>query len=183
MQIVTVDSIHQEVLRQKAEEIPLTQLNEALSIGELLIDTAKNLGSFAGLAAPQIGISKAVFIYSYDRTLEHVELVINPTIEFLGDEKHERWEACFSVIKGREYKIALLTRYDKIKVSYYNSDGDKIQKVLDGFAAQVFQHEYDHLQGIVNIEKPGSEVKPFKSKEDFDAFMKKVREEDSKRYN
>ncbi len=178
--IVTIDGSRQDILRKRAEAV--TNVYECREIVEKLLLTAEQLGVFAGLAAPQVGFSKRVFIFSPNRTKENIEVVINPEIGACLGRGIKRWEACFSVIFGKQYRVAKVTRYESIKVSYLNKKGDRVSKVLDGFAAQVFQHEFDHLEGIVNIEKKDAVVKSFASKEEFDAFMDKVREKDRLRY-
>lgn len=178
--IVTIDGPNKDMLRQVAR--PIKNLTESKEIVTKLLQVSETLGSFAGLAAPQVGYSARVFIYSFDRTKENMEVVINPGIYAYIGPATRRWEACFSVIFGEKYMAAEVTRFEKIKVSYLNKDGVRVSKDLDGFGAQVFQHEYDHLEGIVNIEKKGAVVKTFANREEFEKFMTKVRAEDSQRY-
>ena len=176
----------QNVLSTKTKDIGKDELFLAIEIGERLKVTLASKGPVAaGLAAPQIGISRSVFIYSYDRTPEHLTLVINPTFEPIGDKVVEGWEACFSGMKPNgEKSVAKMQRFEVIRVTYMNEKGEMVKRVLDGFAAKVFQHEYDHLQGYVNIGHPKAlEVKTFPNSESFEAFMTTVRAEDKRRYN
>lgn len=64
-----------------------------------------------------------------------------------------------------------------------NVKGKKVEKLLEGFAAKVFQHEYDHLQGIENIYREDAIVMDFTTKEEMLTFMQQVKKEDSLRYN
>ena len=57
-----------------------------------------------------------------------------------------------------------------------------VEKILDGFAAKVFQHEYDHLQGMVNLNRPDAQVREFESKAAMDSFLSEVKKADSERY-
>jgi peptide deformylase len=57
-----------------------------------------------------------------------------------------------------------------------------VDSLLDGFAARAFQHEYDHLQGIVNIHRQDAEIKVFETQEALFAFMSQVKKEDSQHY-
>lgn len=181
--IVTVDGPNKEVLKRKTEKIGNNELDLAREIGNKLLQALTPLLPAAGLAAPQIGISKSVFIYSYDRTAENLELVINPTFIPVGEEKIQGWEGCFSVLLSNGvWKLANIPRYKKIQVSYLNSKGEKIEKILEGFAAKVFQHEYDHLQGITNIERNDAQINSFDSKENLLHFMQNVKKEDSVHY-
>ena len=93
IKIVTFDSRSGDVLHKKVEEIKDDELDLAKEIAEKLIASLKPHGNAAGLAAPQIGISKAVFIYSYDRNPEHIEVVINPTLTPATGDIVEGWEA------------------------------------------------------------------------------------------
>jgi peptide deformylase len=181
LQIVTVDQPEHSILNRQTEEIQIHELALAQDIGEKLLLALKPYFPAAGLAAPQIGINKAVFIYSYDRDPKHLEIVINPTFTPIDEEKVEGWEGCLSVITTT-WKIAKVPRYEKIHAVYLNQKGEWIEKDLEGFAAKVFQHEYDHLQGIVNIDRHDAIVKEFASKEELEAFMQAVKKEDATRY-
>ena len=181
--IVTIDSPLQGVLKQKTEEIRRDELFLAREIVEKLGLALKPYLPAAGLAAPQIGIGKSVFIFSYDRDPKNLEAVINPSFTPVGDAKVEGWEGCFSVILSNgTWKLAKIPRYEAIRVQYLNLEGTKKEKTLEGFAAKVFQHEYDHLQGIENIDREDAVVKDFSTKEEMLDFMKQVKKEDSVRY-
>jgi peptide deformylase len=181
--IVTVDSSQAEVLRRKAENIQESELGIAKEISEKLYAALEPYFPAAGLAAPQIGISKAVFIFSYDRDPKHLEVVINPTWKPLGDAKVKGWENCISAMPQRgTIRSAKLSRYEKIEVSYLTIEGEKVERVLEGFAAKAFQHEYDHLQGIVNIDREDAEVKSFENRQEFTAFMQDLKKQDAARY-
>ena len=183
IKIVTVDSPNKEVLRKKTENIESHELPMAKEIADKLISALKPLMPAAGLAAPQIGYSKSVFIYTYDRDPKNIEVVINPEFIPIGDNKMEGWEGCFSsILTDGVRKIAKVPRYEKIRVSYLDINGVKVEKELDGFAAKVFQHEYDHLQGIVNIDRKDALVKSFDSQESMKNFMDEVKRADAANY-
>ena len=88
-----------------------------------------------GIAAPQIGVSERV-----PRTV-----LINPTVELLGDETEEGWEGCLSLpgLKG------LVTRAKRIRYTGYSLEGERIEREAEGFHASVVQHEFDLLEGIL----------------------------------
>jgi peptide deformylase len=154
IQIVTIDSPLQHILKMKTEEIRADELPLAQEIAQKLLAALQPHLPAAGLAAPQIGISKSVFIFSFDRDPKNLEAVINPSFVPIGEAKIEGWEGCFSVIlSNNTWRLAKIPRYESIQVQYLDIEGKKVGKILDGFAAKVFQHEYDHLQGIENIEK------------------------------
>jgi len=183
VKIVTVDSPLQEVLRRKTEEIKEEELHLAREIAAKLFLALKPYLPAAGLAAPQIGISKSIFIFSFDRDPKNLEVVINPSFVPVGNAQVKGWEGCFSVILSeRTWKLANVPRYETIKVTFLNLDGQRVEKTLTGFAAKVFQHEYDHLQGIENIDRDDAVVKVFTTREELEKYMQEVKKEDATRY-
>lgn len=183
IQIVTIDSPLQHVLKTKTEQIEANELHLAREIVDKLFLGLKPYLPAAGLAAPQIGISKSVFIFSFDRDPNNLEGVINPSFTPVGNGKIEGWEGCFSVMLSNNcWKLAKIPRYETIKVEYLNVEGEKVEKILEGFAAKVFQHEYDHLQGLENIDREDAVVMDFTSEEEMLHFMEQVKKEDSLRY-
>jgi peptide deformylase len=182
--IVTVDSSEAHVLSTKTTEITKEEFDLAREIASRLYQALQPYFPAAGIAAPQIGIGKSIFLFSYDRNPEHLEAVINPTITPVGDATVEEWETCFSVFLSSScWQCAKIARYEKIQVAYLNLQGEKIEKTLEGFAAKAFQHEFDHLQGWINIYRDEAEVKSFRSKEALLRFMQEVKKQDALRYH
>ncbi len=109
-----------------------------------------------GLAAPQIGISKQIVIvasrpsprYSQAPLMEPT-VMINPRFVALSEEKEKGWEGCLSIPGIR----ALVPRYTAIEVTYTNIEGHAVQQQFDSFVARIFQHEYDHLEGKVYLDR------------------------------
>lgn len=183
MKIITVDSKEEIFLKTKAEPIREYEWALAREIVEKLHVALKPYLPAAGLAAPQIGFSKAVFIFSFDRDPKHLEGIINPTFVPLGEATTEAWEGCLStVLCEKNRRIARLRRFDQIRVNYQDLDGKSITKILEGFGARVFQHEHDHLQGIVNIDRSDAEVKSFESEQEMLDFIQKVKQKDAAHY-
>ncbi len=185
MQIVTVDNDAHKCLSTKAEYVVTTKegLLEAKKIADDMVDTLTPLMPAAGLAAPQIDVSKRMFIYSWDRSLEHLDVAINPSFESIDKKIISGWEACFSTILGdAPYKIAFVPRYTKILVTYTTLEGTTKKLILKGFAAKVFQHEYDHLEGIVNVKRSDIEVKSFFTKQAQLDFMTEIKKKDAVHY-
>ncbi|MEY3197254.1 MAG: hypothetical protein RLZZ59_622 [Pseudomonadota bacterium] len=183
--ITLMDNDHNALL-EKAAPIEITKdgLEEARKIDKELRETLSPLMPAAGLAAPQIGISKKIFIYSWDRSEDNMETAINPTLENIGEKMATKWEACFSTLPDKgPVEAALVSRSDKVLVTYTNLEGKKVKKILEGFAAKVFQHEYDHLEGVVNTRKKGViEVKNFPSKKEFSEFISNIKKQDKVNY-
>lgn len=183
LKIVTIDGPLHDILKQKAEMIREDEWSLAEEIADKLFLALKPYMPAAGLAAPQIGISKAMFIYSYDRDPKNLEIVINPSFEPIGDEKIVGWEGCFSILLSNGiWKLAKVPRYERISVAYLNLKGERTEKILEGFAAKVFQHEYDHLQGIENIDRLDAEIKDFDSREELLSFLQDVKKADANHY-
>lgn len=181
--ILTLDSPQAFILKAKTEDIQEDEFLLAQKIADQLYQSLAPFFPAAGLAAPQIGISKSIFIFTPDRDPKNIEVVINPSFEPLTEGKIEGWESCFSaLLKSGVCECAKVSRYDSIRVSYLTLKGEKVEKDLHGFAAKVFQHEYDHLQGVVNVLRPDAEVKKFENRQDFTTFMQEVKKLDATRY-
>ena len=93
-----------------------------------------------GLAAPQCGISKRIFVMGNP---DHLVACINPEI-ISGTERVRDQEGCLSFPDLWMY----VERYKDISVKYYNVAGEKVEQELTGLMARVYQHERDHLDGI-----------------------------------
>lgn len=94
-----------------------------------------------GLAAPQIGISYAVFVLNVTRPMA----VINPVIVSQGDRMWEEIEGCLS-LPGQKFKVI---RPRKIKARWLDVDGKEQCATFEGWTSRAFQHEYDHLSGTL----------------------------------
>lgn len=93
-----------------------------------------------GLAAPQCGVSKRIFVMGNP---DHLVACINPEI-ISGTERVRDQEGCLSFPDLWMY----VERYKDISVKYYNVAGEKVEQELTGLMARVFQHEHNHLDGI-----------------------------------
>lgn len=109
-----------------------------------------------GLAAPQVGVSLQLFLVSpfgkqaYPHTrIEDTLVVINPEIEKISNKTVTSWEGCLSIpgIWG------LVNRPKDIRVTYTNRLGERCSEEYHEFEARVFLHEFDHLNGIVFLDK------------------------------
>ncbi len=130
-------------------------------IKELIKDMGETMFSDAGvgLAAPQIGINKRVMIYDshamdpeYDEEPREITALINPEIiashgSFISED-----EGCLSVVDYR----ANVKRYEKVRVKALSIDGKELEFDAEGVLAIIMQHEIDHLDGILFIDRISS---------------------------
>ncbi len=119
-------------------------------IGDMLDTMAAFNG--AGLAAPQIGISRRVVIFGIENNPRYpnvepvpTTVLVNPVIEFLTKDTEEGWEGCLSVPGMR----GLVSRYTRLRYSGFDQHGKPLTREAHGFHARVVQHECDHLDGIL----------------------------------
>lgn len=100
-----------------------------------------------GLAAPQIDLNIRVFVA--DDGESGFEAYVNPVWEPVGNETNVDTEGCLSV----PGYVGLVERYTTVRIKYQDVRGKKKQKVATGLLARCIQHETDHLNGILFIEK------------------------------
>ena len=145
------------ILRTPSKKVNYKKDKELVN---LLVDKMKTTMIQApgiGLAAPQIGISRSIFIFRrIDKEGRPIEVAINPKIKNIPNETvcFEN-DGCLSIqgLRGNS------NRYAWIEVEYLNEFGKKVRQKFEGysresdFTAIVFQHEYDHLNGILYVDK------------------------------
>lgn len=170
------------ILKRKADAIEPNGkgLKLAKQIAARLKRELKPMIQLGGLSAPQIGISKQVFVYSWDRTWKNVEVVINPQITDRSAWTRTKWEACISTIKSDNSmaKASYVETPKWIEVAYMDLQGEMVRKRLYGFAVRIFMHEYEHLQGIMNVDKKDVKTRTFYTIEEYNAFVKSQRRKD-----
>lgn len=145
-----------EILRNKSEDLDLKLLKDP-KFKKWLADFELTMinKDGAGLAAPQVGKNIKIFVIAESpKNL----FIINPKINKESRAKKTETEGCLSVIdKQGELFFAPVSRSKKISLSYYNEQG-KLKKITaDKFLARVIQHENDHLDGILFIDKISEE--------------------------
>ena len=106
-----------------------------------------------GLAAPQVAESLRLFAYWVPETEDEPEIpptvLVNPELRPIGDDSEEGWEGCLSIPGLR----GLVPRHRRIKVKARRLDGEPVSLTADGFEARVIQHEHDHLDGVVFLDR------------------------------
>lgn len=149
------------VLRQVAEPIGFPMTEEELHALQTLEEKYDSEENMAGLAAPQIGISKQIIIFALSDDPELKKwrsnitdtmpktIWLNPSYEPVGDETDIDYEACFSV----QGVAGPVERYTTISYQAMLPNGEKVSGVVNGFLARIIQHETEHLQGKLFTDK------------------------------
>lgn len=138
-------------LRQVSKPVEAFDTNELRNLIDDMFDTMEAADG-AGLAAPQIGELKRVMVFGVDANPRYPDaesvpatVIVNPEFEILDARQVSGWEGCLSVPGMRGY----VPRYSAIRYRGFDPSGNPIDREVDGFHAIVFQHEYDHLDGIL----------------------------------
>jgi len=144
--ILNIRKIGDPVLRTKSRE--LTQVTDQTR--EILDNMAETMYAApgVGLAAPQVGILQRLVVIDVGEDYGLVQL-INPVITEYSEEKEIIEEGCLS-IPGREGEVI---RSKSVTVKALNRDGKKIEIKAEGYLARAIQHEVDHLNGILFVDK------------------------------
>lgn len=158
------------VLRRRAEPVA----GEALAtpfVQELIavMIKAMHAASGVGLAAPQIGESLRIFVMEDDDEERHdamsdarkaelgrprlpLRVVVNPVLEVLGDDADEFFEGCLSVTGYG----GIVRRYRRIRLTGSDAQGAPVDLELEGWPARIAQHECDHLDGVLYVDRMDS---------------------------
>ena len=129
----------------KSECEPVAEPTKIAALVQDLIDTT-SLPGRAGVAANQIGVGLRVFAYNVDG---EVGYLINPELTALEGEKLEIDEGCLSV-PGLWHKTP---RFERATARGYQLDGSQIEVSGEGLMAQALQHECDHLDGLLYLDR------------------------------
>ncbi len=169
-----------DILRKRLNRVPDPLAPEIQAvIDDMLysIDIAQLGKSAAGMAANQWGLNWQIFMYcpKGNDSADNVEVVINPSYAPIHENQEEdlAFEGCFSIPGA----IQRVSRYTSIAVRYQNRQGQWIDKVLDGWEARVWQHENDHVLGILCDAKAHRTIEKmvFKDAAAETAFMEAMR--------
>jgi peptide deformylase len=162
------------VLRKRAQLTP-HELIFSDSFSQLILDLKDSMKHYGGIgiAAPQIGVDYQVAIIEligFNRYGEDINfpmtVFVNPKITFLTEEKQGFWEGCLSVPGLRGF----VERPKKIRVNYLDHKGQEREFIAEGFLATVIQHELDHLEGILYIDRI-KDTRLISYQEEFDQFI------------
>lgn len=174
MAVRTVIRLGHPNLRRKAEPYPVDLIGspDFLSLIGDMVETLHAYGGI-GLAAPQVDLGYRIAIIEIENTstrygeMERVPLrvYVNPTIRIVEQGSAGYWEGCLSIPGMRGF----VERPQHILVDYTDDRGRPRQVRADGFPATVFQHEFDHLDGILYVDRI-KDLSKFAFEEEYLAF-------------
>jgi peptide deformylase len=142
-------------LRQLAQPVNNSQDPSVQALIDRMLEMMEQAGG-VGIAAPQVGVSIQLVIVASRPTPRYPDApemiptpMLNPRLIKHSQDVEKGWEGCLSVpgIRG------LVPRYSSVMIAYLDRSGQPQEQALDGFVARIFQHEYDHLQGVVFIDR------------------------------
>ena len=136
-------------LYEKSGVVEPEELAELLPQIELMLDTItdyrQKYGVGRAIAAPQIGLQKRIICMNTDRRV----VMINPELSELSHEKFEIWDDCMSFPN----LLVRVMRHKKLTLTFYNLNFEKQVWELEDDKAELIQHEYDHLNGILATQR------------------------------
>ena len=143
------------VLRTPAEAVAFPLPGEVRALVDDMIATMREADG-VGIAAPQVHESLQIFVVAPrpnprypDAVEEPAIVVINPTIVERSAEMEKGWEGCLSIpgLRGE------VPRHRRILARFQDLDGAHVVREFEGFSARIFQHEDDHLRGLVFLDR------------------------------
>jgi len=157
MAILKVARLGHPVLRQVARPIPLDEIRSP-EVQRLIDDMVETMREYdgAGLAANQVHVLRQVAVIEVAANPRYPDapeipltVLINPIVAPLTEEQDEGWEGCLSVPDMR----GVVPRFTAVRLQGYDREGRAIDVVAKEFFARVIQHETDHLNGIVYVDR------------------------------
>ena len=160
MAILKVSRLGHPVLRRVAALVPPQAIAQP-GFQQFIDDMVETMREYegVGLAAPQVHVSQQVAVLEVEKHPRYPDMpsvpltvLINPRITILSDETLDGWEGCLSIPDLR----GLAPRYRELQVEALDRHGHPLDFIAHDFHARVIQHEYDHLQGKVYLDRMAS---------------------------
>jgi len=155
MALLDIVRLGHPALRTEAASVPAEMLGGA-ELESLVADLAETMRAAegVGLAAPQVGIGWQLFVYEAldpDDPASSIPLraIVNPMIEPEAGELVYDWEGCLSIPDLR----GLVPRHPQVRVRGFDPAGRELDYVASGLEARIVQHEFDHLNGVVFLDR------------------------------
>jgi peptide deformylase len=162
----TTDEYQHETLLSLSSEIDPLDKNTATLVNRMKLSLLSTDGG-VGIAAPQVGINrKVIWVQRFDKENAPLEYFINPIITWKSELQNLGPEGDLSIPDFRD----LFYRSQVIQLEYADLKGKKYAEIIEGFTAVIFQHEIDHLSGILISDKKGKDKNTVYEK--VDAFKK-----------
>lgn len=153
--ILEIEIYGSKILREKAIEVEKID-KSILDLISNMIETMEDVRGI-GLAAPQVGINKKIFVIDVGDGV--IRKIINPKLEYSKNLLSNE-EGCLSV----PGVFKNVDRFEKVKITYQNEKWETITEEAEGILARAFQHEYDHLEGVLFVDKISPVAKRLVSK-------------------
>jgi peptide deformylase len=157
---LAIAQLGQPVLRAAAKPVQAEEIATA-EFRQLLSDMKETMlaSSGVGLAAPQVFVSRRIFLARIvpadpekPDAPPSIDVFINPRIVAATQEVESAWEGCLSFPE----LLVLVPRRKGIRIEYLDPQGRSLTAELHGYPARVVQHEYDHLDGVLTIDRAAS---------------------------
>lgn len=150
----TTDSHQHTILLSQSKEIDPKDPNTAILVARMKESLLSTDGG-VGIAAPQVGINrKVIWVQRFDKEGEPLEYFINPVITWKSELQNLGPEGDLSIPDFRDQ----FYRSKVIQLQYVDLKGQKYSEIVEGFTAVIFQHEIDHLFGILISDKKKNET-------------------------
>jgi len=155
--LLQIAKLGHPILRQVAREVSRSEIDSGAfqTLIDDMTDTMREAGG-AGLAAPQVYVSKRLVLVEVAENPRYPDaesipltVLINPVLEPLTSDMEEGWEGCLSVDNLR----AKVPRYTKLRVTFLDREGKKQSLTTQDFFARALQHECDHLDGALFVDR------------------------------
>jgi len=166
--ILTIAQLGQAVLRRISKNVPLPLSRAHDKLIDDMISTMKKAKG-VGIAAPQVGIGMRLFIVAPQPSIRYPKApkmkpvtMINPVLVKHSRKRVTDWEGCLSIPGLR----ARVPRYQSIEIEFTARDGRRLRGRLSGFVARIFQHEFDHINGRVYLDRV-SDTRTFMTESEF----------------
>jgi peptide deformylase len=176
MSVLAIRELGDPVLREAAREVSREELAsaETQALIDSMIETMRDANG-AGLAAPQVGVSVRIAVaevrsgnprYPYKPPIP-LTVIVNPVLELVDRETFATNEGCLSMPNLR----GDLERFVNVRVYYLDRDGEPHTEVKRGLTAGTFQHEIDHLDGRLFVDRM-TDLSTLSTWEQFDRFRR-----------
>jgi peptide deformylase len=155
MAVLPIVRMGNPVLRTTVGPVPPEALAEPTTQQWIddLVETMHDADG-VGLAAPQVGVAWQLFVYQAEGDEDGdggipLTVVVNPAVEPLAGEPLFDWEGCLSIPDLR----GLVPRHPAVRLRGLDRQGNPVDRVVEGFEARIVQHEFDHLNGVLFLDR------------------------------